>query len=140
MKYTKHGKRKTKLYNVWNTMRDRCYNKNNKRYKDWGGRGIAVCDEWRNDFMNFYNWAYENGYNENLTIDRIDNNKGYEPSNCRWVTRKQQARNRRSNINFTYNGETHCIVEWCELLGLKPKTVYQRIHYYNWSIEKALEL
>lgn len=140
MKYTKHGKRKTKLYNVWNTMRDRCYNKNNKRYKDYGGRGIAVCDEWRNDFMNFYNWSIQHGYNENLTIDRIDNNKGYSPDNCRWVTRKQQARNRRSNINFTYNGETHCIVEWCELLGLKPKTVYQRIHYYNWSIEKALEL
>lgn len=140
MKYIKHGKRYSKLYNVWNVMKQRCYNPNNKRYKDWGARGIAVCSEWKDDFMNFYEWAMSNGYKEGLTIDRIDNSGNYEPNNCRWITNKEQARNRRSNINYTINGETRCILEWCEILGLKPKTVYQRIHYYNWTIEQALEL
>lgn len=136
----KHGKRKTKLYGIWNSMKDRCYNTNCKRFKDWGGRGIAVCSEWRNDFMSFYNWSMANGYKEGLTLDRIDNNGNYEPYNCRWITTKQQARNRRSNINYTINGVTRCILEWCEILGLNPKTVYQRIHYYNWTIERALEI
>lgn len=121
-------------------MKDRCYNTNCKRFKDWGGRGIAVCSEWRNDFMSFYNWSMANGYKEGLTLDRIDNNGNYEPYNCRWITTKQQARNRRSNINYTINGVTRCILEWCEILGLNPKTVYQRIHYYNWTIERALEI
>ena len=136
----KHGKRKTKLYGIWNSMKDRCYNTNCKRFKDWGGRGIAVCSEWRNDFMSFYNWSMANGYKEGLTLDRIDNNGNYEPYNCRWITTKQQARNRRSNINYTINGVTRCILELCEILGLNPKTVYQRIHYYNWTIERALEI
>lgn len=121
-------------------MKQRCYNPNNKRYKDWGGRGIAVCSEWKDDFQTFYDWAMVNGYKEGLQIDRIDNNGNYEPNNCRWIDRKQQARNRRSNINYTINGKTRCILEWCEILGLKPKTVYQRIHYYNWTIEQALEI
>ena len=115
-------------------------NYNNKRYNDWGGRGIAVCDEWKDDFMSFYTWAMNNGYKEGLQIDRIDNNGNYEPNNCQWVDRKQQARNRRSNITYTINGETKCIAECCNVLGLKPKTVYQRIHYYNWTIQQALEL
>lgn len=135
-----HGKRNTRLFNIWTDLKQRCYNKHNTRYKDWGGRGIAVCDEWRNEFMSFHDWALNNGYNDKLSIDRIDNNGNYEPTNCRWVTAKQQARNRRTNINYTINGETRCIVEWCEILGLKPKTVYQRLHYYNWTIERALEL
>lgn len=135
-----HHKSNVKLYKVWNAMKQRCHNKNNKRYKDYGGRGIAVCSEWKDDFMSFYNWALSNGYKDNLTIDRINNNGNYEPNNCRLVDKKQQARNRRSNITYTINGETKCIADWCNILGLKQKTVYQRIHYYNWTIRHALEL
>lgn len=136
----KHDKCNTRLYNIWGCMKQRCYNKNQPQYKNYGGRGIAVCDKWRDDFMVFYDWAMTNGYKSNLTIDRIDNNKGYEPSNCRWVTRKQQNRNTRQNRNITINGETHCLKDWCKILGLKRSTVSNRINQYNWSIKQALEL
>ncbi len=134
-----HGKRHTKLYYVWRGIKTRCYNKHSKKYDVYGWRGIAVCDEWRNDFMNFYDWAINNGYKDGLTIDRIDVDGNYEPSNCRWATQKQQQRNRRNNRKVTINGETHCLTEWCEILGINNKTVYSRISR-NWSIERALEL
>lgn len=138
--HTKHKKCDTRLYCIFGAVKSRCYNKNNKRYKDYGGRGIAVCDEWKDDFMSFYNWAILNGYNDTLTIDRIDVNGNYEPSNCRWVTPKQQARNRRSNRNYTINGETHCLKEWCEIVGLNYRTVQYRINILNQNIERALRL
>lgn len=135
----KHGKRHTRLHKIWRDMKQRCYNKYNTSYKDYGERGITVCDEWLTDFINFYIWAMANGYNDKLSIDRIDVNGNYEPNNCRWATAKQQARNRRSNINYTINGETHCIKEWCEILNLNYKTVSTRLSR-NWLIAKALEL
>lgn len=135
-----HGQYQSRLYRIWGSMKRRCYNKNYKRYKDYGSRGIVVCQEWLEDFMSFYNWAMDNGYRDDLTIDRIDNNKGYSPNNCRFATPKQQARNRRNNINFTINGETHCLSEWCKILGLSYNTVHARVTYLNWSIENALEL
>lgn len=138
--YTKHGKCNTRLYRRWKHMKDRCYNKNYKRYSDYGGRGIVVCDEWRNDFQAFYDWAINNGYKENLSIDRIDNNKGYSPDNCQWVDVATQNRNTRRTINFTYQGETHCLKDWCEILNLKYTTVKQRVTQYHWPIEKALGL
>lgn len=139
MSNIKHGMKHTRLYRTWLHIKTRCYNQKYSRYKDYGGRGIKVCDEWRNDFMNFYNWSMKNGYKENLTIDRIDNDKGYSPSNCRWQTNKQQCRNRRNNKMYTANGEAHCLAEWCEILNLSYSTVYARLSR-DWPIEQALEL
>lgn len=137
--YARHNKCNTRLYSIWASMKTRCYNSNHEAYARYGGRGIVVCDEWRNDFMSFYNWALSHGYNDTLTIDRIDNNKGYEPNNCRWATRKQQARNLRNNKNITINGETRCLTEWCNILGLNYYTVWERLNY-GWSVKKALEI
>lgn len=137
--YARHNKCNTRLYSIWTSMKTRCYNSNHEAYARYGGRGIAVCDEWRNDFMSFYNWALSHGYNDTLTIDRIDNNKGYEPNNCRWTTRKQQSRNLRNNKNITINGETRCLTEWCNILGLNYYTVWERLNY-GWSVKKALEI
>lgn len=122
----KHGKSDTKLYNIYNLIKSRCYNKHAKTYKDYGGRGIKVCDEWLNDFMTFYNWSMNNGYKAGLTIDRIDNNKCYSPDNCRWVDMKTQSNNRRSNIHLTYDGKTRTLKQWAEDLNVNYSTLWWR--------------
>lgn len=135
-----HGKSHSRLYDIYYKMRSRCYNKNDKCYKDYGARGITICDDWLCSYATFYKWSIENRYREGLTIDRIDNNKGYSPNNCRWVTMKTQCRNTRHNKCYTINGETHCLKEWCEILNLKYNTVYHRLYKLGWPIEKALEV
>lgn len=132
-----HGLGNHKLYNVWCSMKERCANKHNKSYKNYGERGIKVCDEWRNDFKAFYNWAMANGYTDGLTIDRIDNNGNYEPSNCRWASRRLQNRNYGRNHLITFNGETLCL---CDMAGKynipRARLTYRLSH--GWDIEKAL--
>ena len=118
--FYKHGKTKTRQHRLWAGIQDRCYNSKNQDYYNYGGRGIKVCDEWlgKKGFINFYNWAMENGYQDNLTIDRIDNNKGYSPNNCRWATSEEQAKNRRCNHLVTYKGETHNLKEWAKIKNI----------------------
>lgn len=134
----KHGLTHTRLYNIWASMKSRCYNKNNqKNYKDYGERGITVCDDWKNNFNAFKKWAYENGYSENLTIDRIDVNGNYEPNNCKWSTVKEQANNKRTNHFVAYQGEMHTLAEWCRKLELDYNVIIKRIDYHKWNIERA---
>lgn len=133
-------------------MKKRCYNPSFPQYKNYGGRGIKVCDEWMNTervhtsqssnpskgFLAFKKWALENGYSDELTIDRIDNNKGYSPGNCRWVTRKLQNRNKRNTIYLTAFGKTQSLGQWSEDTGLTVKAIEQRLKKSNFDAEKAL--
>lgn len=135
--HSTHCLSKTRLHKAWCNMKTRCYNQNNKDYSRYGGRGIIMCDEWKNDFVSFYNWAIINGYNDMLTLDRIDNNGNYEPSNCRWITMQKQCNNRHSNHMITYNGETHTISEWSEIVGMSRDALVSRLRR-GWDIEKTL--
>lgn len=136
--HVKHGLYKHPLFTVWYDIKRRCYDESRYCYKNYGGRGITMCDEWRDDFKSFYDWAMTHGYNEGLTIDRINNDGNYEPGNCRWATMKSQCNNRRSNKYLTYNNRTQTIAEWADEYGLNQHTLYSRINSYGWSIEKAL--
>ena len=136
----KYGKTNTRLYRTWRHIINRCYNENVPDYLNYGKRGIKMCEDWRSDFMPFYNWSMANGYNDTLTIDRIDNNGNYEPNNCRFIDYKQQQRNTTRTKHITINGETHCLKDWCIILGLNYSTITARINKLNWTIERALEL
>lgn len=134
----KHGLKHTRLYAIWCGIKYRCYNKNHSRYEDYGGRGITVCDQWKNDFKSFYDWAMSNGYSDDLTIDRIDNDGNYEPSNCRWADDLTQANNSRHCHEIEFNGETHSISEWARITGISRTTLNSRIFQYGWTTEEAL--
>lgn len=136
---TKHGGRHERLYNIWHGIKLRCCTPTNKDYSNYGGRGITICAEWVSDYAAFREWALSNGYADNLSIDRIDNDKGYSPDNCRWVDMKRQNNNRRSNHLITYKGETKSIADFCDEKGLNFQTIYARIVHRGWSVEKALE-
>ena len=124
-----HGMTNTRLFHIWQGIKNRCYNKNFEHYKHYGERGITICKEWKNDFVKFYDWSMNNGYNDTLTIDRIDVNGDYEPSNCRWIKQAEQSRNRRDTVYITYNGETHTFYEWSKITGINQNTLCTR--YYR---------
>lgn len=126
-----------RIFRIWNGIKNRCYNPNNANYKRYGGRGITMCDEWLNSFINFKEWAVNNGYSENLSIDRIDVNKGYSPTNCRWANSITQNNNRRSNTYFTNNGTTHTAAEWSRIVGIKAATIIAR-RERGWTDEECI--
>ena len=132
-----HGESNSRLYGIYCGMKARCYNKNRKSYKDYGGRGIKVCDEWLNDFEAFRNWAFKNGYSNDLSIDRIDNDGDYEPDNCRWVNRKQQNRNKRTNRIIEIDGKKQTLTDWCNEVGIGRHTVLDRINK-GWNEKDAV--
>lgn len=132
MRGDSHGYSKTKLHTVWRNIKARCSNPKHPAYARYGGRGIKLCDEWL-VFSRFKDWALAHGYDESLTLDRVDNDADYAPDNCRWVDMKAQARNRSNNVR--YRGKT--VGEWSELCGIKASTLYNRI-CKGWSLERAI--
>ena len=132
-KITKSDK---KLSIVLSNMKSRCTNPNNTHYKYYGARGITVCEEWQH-VDKFREWAYNNGYKPGLTIDRIDVNGNYEPSNCRWITRQEQSYNKTNNHLITYKGETKCLIQWAKEVGIDHRTIQVRLKS-GWTVEKAL--
>lgn len=127
---------KKRLYSIWHNMKSRCYYTHAEKYKYYGGRGITVCDEWRDDFNAFYNWAINNGYKDDLTLDRIDSNGNYEPKNCRWATIAEQNNNSKKNNYIAYNGETKTAAQWAREYGIEPHLFNTRIRR-GWSFERA---
>lgn len=134
-----HGASNTKLYNTWKLMLYRCENPKNRAYKYYGQRGIRVCEEWH-DFLSFKKWVDETKPDGDYTIDRIDTNSDYSPTNCRWASDSEQANNRRSNVLFEHNGEIRNLMEWSKLLGFNYKRVHNRIHKLGWTFEKAISV
>lgn len=136
---TKHGLTDHPLYNTWRNIKTRCYNSKCSDYKDYGLRGITVCDEWKNNFVEFFYWALKNGWEKGLTIERLNNDKGYSPDNCKWISMKEQSKNRRTNRQITYNGQTHTLAEWSRITGIARKTLEMRLDSKNFTTEEAFE-
>lgn len=134
--FRKHGQYGTRLYKIWSNMIQRCTNPNHNYYSLYGAKGIAVCDAWM-QFDAFYEWAVKSGYADSLSIDRIDNDKGYSPDNCRWATPQEQTDNRRCSIYVSFNGERKTLKEWSNETGIAYKNLLWRMRH-GWTIEKAL--
>lgn len=133
-----HGKSHTRLYYTWAGMKARCNNPKSKSYKDYGARGIKVCNEWEHNFQAFYDWAIASGYTDELTIERIDNSIGYSPQNCMWITKSEQSAHRRSCVIIEYDGRQQNLMQWCNELGLNYKRVHDRIYACGMSFEDAI--
>lgn len=135
-----HNMTGTRIHSIWKAMKDRCFREKCRAYHNYGGRGITICDEWlgENGFLNFYNWAMDSGYRDDLTIDRIDVNGNYCPENCRWATRKEQGNNTRKNHFVTHDGKTMTISQWADHLGVKPSLIMQRLKR-GWTDDEAIE-
>lgn len=132
-------KTKRRIHTAWKNMRARCTNPNHREFNRYGARGIMVCKEWES-FEPFYIWSLENGYDEHLSIDRVDVNGNYEPSNCRWTTWDVQVRNRRNNHYLECNGRKMIISDWARELGISEQGLSERINSGNWTIEEALTI
>lgn len=135
-----HGKSQTRLYEIWCGIKKRCYNPNDKRFVNYGGRGIVIYDEWKNDFQAFFDWAMSNGYSESLSIDRIDIDGNYEPSNCRWVDVVTQQNNTTRNHFVTAFGESKTIAQWSKSSGISANVIKDRLNKLHWSAEDAVSI
>lgn len=133
----KRGGKRTRLFGIWAGIRNRILNPNNHAYPRYGGRGIKICDEWQ-EYIKFKEWALSHGYNEKLTIDRIDVNGDYSPENCRWASYEVQANNSRKNIFWKYKGECLTIAQWAKKLNVNPTRLWNRVYNHKWSVERAL--
>lgn len=133
-----HGGGGTRLYRIWKDMLARCYKESHHGYKDYGGKGVYVCDEWKNDFVSFRDWSLNNGYSDELSIDRINSDKEYSPTNCRWATLIEQANNTSRNLRFTINGRTETLANWCRIYNVPYARVHSRVYAQKWDIVKAL--
>lgn len=125
---TTHGESKTKLYHIWSSIKDRCYNVHAKSYKDYGERGITMCDEWLNSYESFRDWAIEHGYEDGLSIERVDVNSNYCPANCTWIPLSKQCDNKRTTIYITIGDETKPLKKWCDTYDVKYSTALYRYH------------
>ena len=126
-----------RLYNIWLGIKKRCYSPKDSHYERYGLRGISMCDEWKSDYSSFRSWAITNGYDDKLSIDRIDNDKGYSPDNCRWADNSTQQNNRSSCIYITYKDETHTLKEWSKIRDINYQTLYRR-YKLKWSVDRML--
>lgn len=140
---TKHGLcfdengKKTRLYNIWIRMKQRCFDKNPSDYDRYGGRRITVCQEWKSDYKKFHDWAIANGYDDTKSIDRKDVNGNYEPGNCQWIPMDKQARNKRNNHRITHNGVTKTLIEWAQELGIGSSLLRYRLKH--WSKDRVFQ-
>lgn len=138
---TTHGKTKSNLYNRYMKMKARCYNKKNTHYKYYGGKGVKICDEWlgENGFLAFEKWSLENGYSPELSIDRINVNGDYEPSNCRWTTSKVQSNNTTYNRVYIIDNQKLTLKQISEKFNIPYARLHKRVHSYGYTIEQAIE-
>lgn len=134
-----HSQCYTRVYRIYAKLKRRCYVEDDIAYPRYGGRGIVMCDEWKNSFEAFSKWAYENGYDDSLSLDRIDNNGIYSPENCRWANNYQQANNKRNNKIYTYKGKTQTLPIWCRELNLPYSTIWYRLSI-GWTFEDAVSV
>lgn len=134
----KHNMSHTRLYRTWAAMKQRCYGSSNRSLKDYGGRGIKMCEEWRESFELFMEWAMSNGYSDDLTIERINVDGDYCPENCMWIPWEQQQGNRRMNLRLEHNGKTQNLAAWCRELSLPYSQIHNRIYKLGWSFERAI--
>lgn len=135
---TKHGESRSRVYDIWVAMIQRCHNEHHNRYKHYGGRGIVVCDEWRNNPDSFIQWAKNNGYSDDLTIDRIDVNGNYEPENCRWISNFEQQQNRTNSHLIEYEGKTFTISQLARAFQIKPNVLERRLKS-GWDVDRAIK-
>ena len=136
---TQNGLSRSRQYIIWSNMKRRCYCETDKYYEVYGGKGITICDEWKDNFLSFYEWSLKTGFADGLTIDRIDNSKGYSPDNCRWVSIETQANNRTNNHIVSYHGQSDTLVNMCRELNVNPKTIYGRMKHNRRSFEQAVD-